>query len=378
MSRNIFYILILIGLASCQNKGEKQAGTPTKAARSADPVTIALTPAQIKNAEIATGPLEIKSMHATLRVNGTAEVPPEKMHTISFPMGGYIKSSSLIPGMRVQKGTILATIEDQSFIQLQQDYLAAKAKLTFTNADYVRQQELNKSQSNSQRVFQQAVADYESQKVLVKALSERLRMVGINPDKLNEANLSRTVNLYAPITSYVSKVNVNPGKYVSPTDVLFELIDPSELHIDLQVFENDAKNLHVGQKVRCSSNAAPEKKYMAVIEFITHSLDENRAIEVHCHLEKPAEDLIAGNFVTGEIQVDNKQVTAVPDEALVKWQQKNYVFTTADNKTFTIKEVEAGSSTDGFTEIKTRIGENAIVTRNAYALLTILKNRGED
>lgn len=376
--KTILFMLPAILMAACSCKPEKQAGTDSiKTAQQTDPTTISLTSEQIKNAGIGVGPAENKAMHALIKVNGTVDVPPENVHTISFPMSGYVKSNKLIPGMQVQKGALLAVLEDQAFIQMQQDYLAAKARLEFNEADYNRQVELNKTQSNSLRVLQQSKADFETQKVLTRSLGEKLRLIGIRPEKLKERNLSRSVAIYAPLTGYVSKVNINPGKYVAPSDVLFELIDPSELHIDLQVFENDARLLQKGQKVMCASNANPDKKYPAVIELITHNLNENNAIEVHCHLLNPTRDLLPGSFINAEIAVSNQRSTAIPDDALVTWQGKHYIFL-ANGNTFTMKYVEPGNAMEGFTAIKTKLPDTAIVTKNAYTLLTMLKNNGEE
>lgn len=376
--KTILFMLPAILMAACSSKPEKQAVTDsTKTAQQTDPTTISLTSEQIKNAGIEVGPAENKAMHALIKVNGTVDVPPENVHTISFPMSGYVKSNKLIPGMQVQKGALLAVLEDQAFIQMQQDYLAAKARLEFNEADYNRQVELNKTQSNSLRVLQQSKADFETQKVLTRSLGEKLRLIGIRPEKLKESNLSRSVAIYAPLTGYVSKVNINPGKYVAPSDVLFELIDPSELHIDLQAFENDARLLQKGQKVMCASNANPDKKYPAVIELITHNLNENNAIEVHCHLLNPTRDLLPGSFINAEIAVSNQRSTAIPDDALVTWQGKHYIFL-ANGNTFTMKYVEPGNAMEGFTAIKTKLPDTAIVTKNAYTLLTMLKNKGEE
>ncbi|GAA4317114.1 efflux RND transporter periplasmic adaptor subunit [Mucilaginibacter gynuensis] len=377
--KRIVFILLTAFTAACSSKPDKQpVADSAKVEKQTDPTVITLTAAQIKSAGIETGPAEMKNMHALIKVNGTVDVPPENVHTVSFPMSGYVKSNKLIPGMQVQKGMLLAVLEDQAFIQMQQDYLAAKARLEFNEADYNRQVELNKSQSNSQRVLQQSKADFETQKVMVRSLGEKLRLVGIKPEHLKESNLSRSVAIYAPLTGYVSKVNINPGKYISPADVLFELIDPSEVHIDLQVFENDAQYLKKGQTVLCSSNANPDKKYSAVLELITHNLDENKAIEVHCHLVNPTRDLLPGSFINAEIAVSNQQAAAVPDDALVTWQGKHYVFVATNNSTFSMKEVEPGNAVDGFTAIGTKLPGTSIVTKNAYTLLTMLKNKGEE
>jgi cobalt-zinc-cadmium efflux system membrane fusion protein len=137
------------------------------------------------------------------------------MVSISVPLGGYLKSTKLLPGMKVKKGEVIANIEDQQYIQLQQDYLTAKSKLSYIEKEYQRQKELNQSKASSDKVFQETETTYQGQKILVKSLSEKLRLISINPDKLDENNLSRSINLYAPIDGFVSTVNVNIGKYVT-------------------------------------------------------------------------------------------------------------------------------------------------------------------
>ncbi len=377
MTSKLFYILpVLAFLVSC--KGEPKKETTATKAKPVEENTITLSPEQYRNAALQVGQPVQQKLSAILRVNGVVDVPPANTHTISFPMGGYVRSINLLPGMQLHKGQVMATLEDQSFVQLQQDYLTAKSKLNFDRADFERQNLLSQTESNSQRIVQQATTAYESQKVLVKALGEKLRLIGINPDKLSEGSLSRTVAIYAPVSGYVSKVNVNQGKYVAPTDVLFELIDPSELHINLRVFENDAQQLKPGQVVTCALNNKPDQKFRTRVAYVARNLDEDRAVAVHCHLEKPVAGLLAGNFVSGEIELDDQLVSAVPDGGIVNWQGKRYVFTTNDRKSFTLVPVHTGASADGFTALQTAVQGGEIVTQNAYVLLTMLKNKPED
>lgn len=377
MTHKLFYILPALALlVSCKGEPQKQA-TAVKT-KPAEDNTITLSPEQYRNAALQVGQPEQRTISATLRVNGVVDVPPANIHTISFPMGGYIRSINLLPGMQLRKGQVMATIEDQGFVQLQQDYLTAKSKLNFDRADFERQQLLSQTESNSQRTLQQATATYESQKVLLKALGEKLRLIGINPDKLSEGTLSRTVAVYAPVSGYISKVNVNQGKYVAPTDVLFELIDPSELHINLRVFENDAQNIKPGQVVTCALNNKPDQKFRTRVAYVAHNLDDDRAVAVHCHLEKPVAGLLAGNFVSGEIELNDQMVSAVPDGGIVSWQGKRYVFTTNDRKSFTLVPVATGASAAGFTALQAAVPGNELVTHNAYVLLTMLKNKSED
>jgi cobalt-zinc-cadmium efflux system membrane fusion protein len=373
-----FIIILSIFMAACNSS---KNNNETKQAN-ANENNVLLTAEQMKIAGIQTGNAETKTISTVLKVNGVIDVPPQNMVSISFPLGGYLKSTKLLPGMHVSKGEVLAVLEDPQYIQLQQDYLMAKAKLGFSEADFNRQKELNATKANSDKIFQQAKADYESQKVLVKSLSEKLQLIGINPSTLNEDNLSRSVNIYSPINGFVSAVNVNIGRYVSPTDVLFELVNPEDVHLNLTVFENDVNKLSIGQKVVAFNNQNPEKKHEAEIILVSRNLDANRAAEVHCHFKKYDKELLPGMFMNAEINVQSNDALTVPEEAVVRWQNKNYVFTDAGNNNFELTEVQTGVSEKGSVEILTANKEEwsskKIVTANAYAVLMKMKNSGEE
>ena len=381
MKQATVLVLMISVLGGCGSAPEPAATPASDSSRSANasPESVRLTEEQFQRADIATASAQTKPLYRLLKVNGIVEAPPEKKHTISFPLGGYLKSNNLIPGMYVKKGTLLAVLEDAAFIQLQQDYLLRKSKLEFLETDYYRQEALSKTQSNSQKAFQQARVDYESQKITSRALAEQLRLIGILPDTLTEKNISRTVRVYAPISGYVSKVNVNPGKYVAPTDVLFEIIDPSRLHISLTVFQQDAAALRRGQQVTFTSNALGGKKWPATIHLVSPDLNESRAAEVHCEIDKPVPGLLPGSFVNAEIQVGDSDGVVLPDAAVVKWQNQHFIFTEEEMMTYRMVPVAIGNAVGGFTEITTALPDDKkIVIANAYTLLTMMKNTPEE
>ena len=217
---------------------------------------------------------------------------------------------------------------------------------------------------------------------MVRSLAEKLRMIGVNPNRLTEQNLSRTLRLYSPIDGYVTKVNVNIGKFVAPTDVLFELVDPRDLHLMLTVFEKDLDKLQIGQKVTAYRANQPEKKYLADIIYIGKDVAGDRAVEVHCHLEKADASLVPGMFMNAEIEVESNEAYALPEEAIVRFGSKQYVFAARDSSVFEMLEVTPGSSANGFTALKPSQTINPdkerYVTKGAYSLLMKLKNKEEE
>ena len=191
---------------------------------------------------------------------------------------------------------------------------------------------------------------------------------------LNETNISRAINFNSPINGYVTKVNVNIGKYVTPTDILFEIIDPSDLHLRLIVYENDATNLKIGNKVSFYTNNNMRQKYFAKVAVINPNINEDRTTDVYCHLENESVRLYPGTSANAEIESNDAKVNALPEEAIVKWQNKPFVFVKTEANTFKMIPVELGVITNGFVEIKTNLSKQEIVTTNAYTLLMQLKN----
>ena len=375
-SNKLILLASMAVLLACNgNKNDKveTAATNQKMDTLVSEVVI-LSAEQLKSANLSFGLAQTKAMHKILKVNGLIDVPPSNIVSISIPMGGYLKKTSLIPGMLVKKGNLLAVMEDPIYIELQQDYLTSKSKLTYLEADYIRQRDLNATKAVSDKIFQLAKSDFESQKYLVKSLSEKLKLLGIDPLLLNENNISRAINFNSPINGYITKVNVNIGKYVNPTDVLFEIIDPSDLHLRLIVFENDATNLKVGNKVSFYINNNINQKYLATVAVITPNINEERTTDVHCHLVNENVHLYPGTFANAEIELNNAKVNALPEESVVKWQNKPFVFVKIDGSNFKMVPVEIGVSNDGFVEIKTDLGKQEVVLTNAYTLLRQLKN----
>jgi cobalt-zinc-cadmium efflux system membrane fusion protein len=361
---------------SCSsNKNEEKETIP------ANVNIVSLTEAQYKNADIKIGKIEKRAISTLLKLNGKIDVPPQNMVSVSVPFGGFLKASKLLPGMHVKKGELLATMEDQQYIQLQQDYLTTKSKLIYFENEYNRQKELNQSKASSDKVFQQTEMEFNTQKIAVSALGEKLRLINVNLLTLNETNLSRNINVYSSIDGFVSKVNFNIGKYVNPSDVLFELINPEDIHLNLKVFEKDLDKISIGQKLIAFNNNQPNKKHQCEIILISQDLSSDRNVDVHCHFLDYDKTLLPGMYMNAEIETNLSNALTIKNEAIVGYEGKDYIFIQESKLSFRLTEVLKGSTENGYTEITSTNNQSLydlpIVTVGAYALLTQLKNKSE-
>jgi membrane fusion protein, heavy metal efflux system len=375
MKNIIFFLSIQLLLLSCTAKNE----APKEIATAVESTEVKLTDAQIKNINLETTTLQTNEVATMLKVNGKIDVPPQNLVSISVPLGGYLKYTKLLPGLHINRGEVIAIVEDQQYVQLQQDYLTTKSKLHFAELEYNRQRELNKSQASSDKVTQQAEADLRNNQIILAGLKEKLGLININANNISTSNISKSISITSPINGFATKVNVNIGKYVSPSEVMFELVNPTDIHLNIKVYEKDISSLAIGKKVIAYTNANPTKKYLCEIILINKDISMDGTTEVHCHFETYDNTLLPGMYMNGEIEINRNNANTLPEDAVVSFEGKDFVFVEVGKNKFKMEEVKAGLVQSGYVQINDfgAFLDKKIVTKGAYALLMKMKNTEE-
>lgn len=386
------FLIACIVVTACTSKEEKTDSE----VHTDDATTIELTDAQIENGGVKLGKAEQRQITGVVKANGQLDVPPQQMVSVSVPLGGFLKSTSLLPGSKVSQGQMIAVMENPDYIQLQQDYLEARNQTEFNKTDYERQQELAKENVNAQKTLQQSKTSYLNGLARMNGLAARLKMINIDASALKEENISSTSKVFSPIDGFVTGVHVNIGKFVNPTDVLFTIVDTEHLHAELTIFEKDIPKITIGQKVRFTlANETDER--IASIYLIGREISPERTINIHCHIDKEDKNLLPGMFLTAIVETGGVFVTALPDAAVVDYQGKKYVFapinvqheknSAEDDQShssehhFNMVEVAAGVSEGGFTEVTFPSGfdkNSEVVIAGGYSILSKMKNTAEE
>ena len=372
-------LLTTIILSSC---GTNPKSTTTKE----DSVDVAsnivqLTKEQASLAQLELAPIEQGKMKGMTHLNGIIDVPPTGIASVSIPMGGYIQDINLIPGTFVKKGQVLATVKDPAYVQLQENYLATKAKLSYLQQDLDRQKALLTQEAVSKKSFQQIQADYNTNAIQLKALSEQLKLINIQPENLTTEKMSSLVQLVAPIAGYISKVNINRGKYVTPSDILLEIINPNDIHAAITIYEKDIANFKVGMKGTVTLTQDPVKKYPVSVLAVAHNINEDKTALLHCHFEKIPANVLPGMFLTADMVVETKDAVLIPIVSVQRFQGKDYIFIQSAENVFEVKEIQVIQSNATFvtvsnTDANAWIGKQ-IVVKNAFSLLGKLMNKSE-
>lgn len=378
--KNIYTLFFLVTtLMSCSNDPKVESENITSEINA--PTKVNLTKEQAVLAQLVIEPIKLGKMKGTVHLNGVVDVPPTGIASVSIPMGGYVQDINLIPGTYVKKGQVLATVKDPAYVQLQENYLATKAKLSYLQQDLDRQKSLLTQEAVSKKAFQQVQVEYNANTIQLKALSEQLKLINIQPELLSTENMTSLVKLMSPISGYITKVNINRGKYITPSDILLEIMDPNDIHAAITIYEKDIANFRVGMKGTVSLTQDPSRTYPVTILAVSQNINEDKTGLLHCHFDQVPKNVLPGMFLTADLIVESQEAILIPIGAVQRFQGKDYIFFQNAPNEFEAITIEINQSNKDFVSVnkqdaKDWIGKQVVI-KNAFSLLGMLMNKSE-
>jgi cobalt-zinc-cadmium efflux system membrane fusion protein len=312
---------------------------------------------QFKTMGMDIGTPIVKDFDVTIKASGRIDVPPKNRAKITTYIGGFVKSSNLLIGDKVQKGQALLTIESPEVVDMQKEYLTVARQISYLKSEFTRQKTLYDEKITSQKNYLKADSDYKTALGQYQTLRQKLVMLNISPNAVEQGKIASTITLYAPISGDVIAVNASVGMAVNPSESLMEIVNTSELHVELSVFEKDILQVKENQLIKFTVPEASQKEYTGSVHLIGKSIEgTERTTNVHGHLdEKEKQELLTGMFVDARIVIDRKKGYAIPKEALGKTNDKYFVLLLhhkdAKGFHFTKVPVQVGGISEDFVEI---------------------------
>ncbi|MDR2557050.1 MAG: efflux RND transporter periplasmic adaptor subunit [Bacteroidales bacterium] len=351
------YILLLLALAALSSCKTNKA-TEEHSHQDGEEQIIEITDEQMRSAEIEIANVQMRNIAATVHANGQLALPPQNEAEINSLIAGRISEIKIQGGYAVKKGQVVAYIENLDVITMQEDYLSLKKQAAFSEQEYERQKELHANKAASEKTFQQVSAAYNADKARLAGLEIRLKQIGINPAEVADGKFSPRIPITAPISGVIGKVFVKTGSYVEVQTPLMELADHSSMHCDLNVYEKDIALVKPGQNVHLHLTNSNEEIHGKVYRINRSFENESKSIIVHVAIDERSSSgdcglsgngsgsgnggrsgsnssagkvtLLPGMYVSAEIEVENALAAAVPENAVVRSEGKEFVFAVAD------------------------------------------------
>lgn len=379
-------LLFLFTIISCGSKTKAEETKVEKAEPSdneshAGENSATLTDEQIKTIGIEMGNIEQKELTNAIKANGVLTVPNQNKAFVTPLYSGVVKSLNVQPGSFVSQGQTIATIVNPSLIQWQQQLQQVNAQIALAEIEVKRQQELVEGNAAPLKRLQQVQTELITLKSQRTGLQKQLGAVGASQA------YSSAVAVRAPISGTVSKVIAQLGSNVDVTAPIAEIVNNSQLHLDLYVYEKDLAKLKAKQVIHFTITNNAGKEYDAEIFSIGTAFETNtKTIPVHAKVIGDKTNLIDGMNVTALVSLDKSTVPAVPNDAIVNIQGKDFIFMAMPSEhkgeiSFEKIPVAKGTSDVGFTEItllKDIPADSKIVLKGSFFILAKMTNKEGD
>ncbi len=373
--KHIYIIIFSVLIVACGNQKKEQdqvVDTDTHDSK------IHVSKTQFDSEKMQLGELTLQDFNKSVKTTGYIDVPPKNKASVSTFMSGYVKHTPLLIGDEVKKGQKVVTLENPEFVELQQNYLEISEKLNYLKSEFERQQKLLEENITSKKKYLKAESDYKSNLAHHNGLKQKLKMLNINPKNVEQGKITSTINLYAPINGFVTKVNVSNGSFVSASTEVIEIVDTDHIHLELIVYEKDILNIKKGQPIKFKIPEASNELFNADVYLVGTSIDEvNRTIQVHGHLHEEDESkaFIRGMFVEAQIITESSKQMALPVSAIAEIDGHVYALVLNKNEgeyTFEKVEVEVGEKNEMFVQVlnANEFENEKILTNGVFMLLT--------
>ena len=338
--------LVLLLTAGCSKKQDKPTGN---AQAQVDPLAVSVSPELARQMRV--GEPAMHDVEGTLQVAARVETDGSRVARIGSPVSGRLLRLLVLEGQTVRRGAVLATLHSTDLSDTQfalvkstsQENLAVQATKRaeqLVAADVIGRAELERREAEQLQATTQAAA-----------IRTQLHGLGMTDGSIRSLESTRRLTADYPIVSSISgtvlKREVSVGQVVQPADAAFTVADLSSVWLVADVPEEDAGKLRKGMEVAVRIPALPEERIRGQLSYVSPIVDPAlRTVQVRMELRnaqglfKPA--MLAGMTFLGHTE---RKMT-VPQTAVVREENKDYVFVQTGPAKYLLREVALGEESD--------------------------------
>ncbi len=292
---------------------------------------------------------------------GNIDFNQDRNVQVFSPYQGRIIQAFPNLGDEVKQGQVLFTIESPDFIAAQSNLIAAAATLDQASSALSRAKALYSVKGIDQNDYETAVANQHSAEGALRAARHVVAVFGktdVDIDRIVETREVLTALIVkSPITGRVTARNAAPGLLAQPGNppAPYSVADLSTLWMLADVPEADAPSFRVGQPLKVSVMAFPDRVFAGKIVAIGATVDPNsRRVTLRSEIKDPKHELLPDMFASFVIRTGEAvRAPAVPAGGVVREGDGTLSVwvVAADPHRFVRRTVRIGEVREGYDQI---------------------------
>ena len=312
---------------------------------------VSLSQTQRVMANVATVEAKNETMNKEINATGIVQYDQSRQAKVTSWIAGRIEKLNVNSvGASVSKDRPIAEIYSPDLIATQQEYL-----LALKSRDQLKGSPIPSISQNGEG--------------LVASARQRLLLFGVKESQIAELERSGIPNMRiaisTPFSGVVIEKMVQQGQYVAAGEALFNIADLSRVWVEVEVYENEFSNIHVGQQVEIRSQSFPDRPSTGRIAFIYPFLDpKTRTVKARVEMANPGMKLKPEMFVNAVIKVPLPPSIVVPATAVMDSGKRQLVWVESSPGMFEPRTVQLGQQSDNNVQILTGLqpGEKVAVS----------------
>jgi membrane fusion protein, heavy metal efflux system len=355
-----------VAVAAC---GDKPAPPPTA---QKDPFAITAGPELLARLKI--GEARDAEVRETLRVPGRVEVDETRVARVGSPVTGRVSGVEVREGDDVKRGQILATLTSTELSNTQLEYLKAYSQKLLADRAAGRAKQLLDADVIGAAELQRRQAEAVQADADMNAASDRLKVLGMSDRAVARLAATRRVDSTSQIVSSIAGTvidrKVSPGQVVQPADTVYVVADLSEVWIVADVPEALAGSVRAGQTVEVEIPAIPDRRIRGSLSFVSVVVNpETRTVRVRMDVPNQEREYKPAMLATVLIQGPPQKKRVVPSAAIVRDENRDYVFVQTAPGAFVLRQVTLAEEYDGARALAAGLRpEDRIVVDGAFHL----------
>ncbi len=355
--------------------GSEEAVSPSKEAMLQEPEDVNSITIRPELAQrITIGHPTMVDLADKLQVPSQVEVDEERLVSIGSYVTGRIIDLYVTLGESVEAGAPLARISSPELTQAQLAYLRASSRTVLAQKAAERARHLLSADVIAIAEVERRESELEVSRAELEAAQDHLRLLGVDnsalKDLVNKGHILPSVAIQASKSGVVIGRHVIIGQVVQPADQLFQVADLSAVWVVGDVPEQIARNVRVGQHVKIHVPALGDVNFDGLIIFVADTVNPlTRTVMVRTMVENPKRKLKPDMLATMHITDNPHKSMVVPETAVVREANRDYVFLAQGNNRFQRIPVELGHEVaDMRPVLKGLAAEQPIVVDGAFHL----------
>ncbi len=242
----------------------------------------------------------------------SGSLQPDEQAVVRAEVAGAVLETYAEPGQRVQRGQLLARLDDTA---LRDQALSAKSAVaTAENGNEIAQRNLQRSEA---LLKAGAIADRDLENARNAAMAAQTQLDNARAVYVNAQKTLDKTRVTAPFDGVVSARNVSGGDYLSPGGAMFSLVNPATMRLEASVPANEMSEVKVGLPVRFEVTGYPGKQFTGHITRVNPTADPaTRQVPIVARIPNAGNSLVGGLFAEGRVATETRQSTVIPISAV--------------------------------------------------------------